>query len=295
MNEQSDSSYKRLKTALVDFVERSDPGAFLLRGEWGVGKTYTCLECMKAEKGRNQRAFSYVSLYGVSSANDIYTRIALGWLNKITTAFPEWIGEISEQGGCIAKLIDAFSSKGKQVTAVGTAALGLMARNTIVIIDDLERRDKELSIQAAIGVISYVVESRNCRVILISNDDKLDCDDKKVFELQKEKLFDFEMIYAPTVDENANLAVDEYKDIIIPILHKLDIRNIRVMRRIANTVSHFDQKLAGISENVRVAFVPNVAVIAALHYNYRDKVDFKELKTASTLSRSHQTKRPQDN
>ena len=88
-----------------------------------MGKTYTCLECMRAEKGKKQNAFSYVSLYGVSNADEIYTRVALGWFNKITDKYPEWMGEIRGLLGRIATLIDAFWGKGTHVKAVGTAVV----------------------------------------------------------------------------------------------------------------------------------------------------------------------------
>ena len=109
-----------------------------------------------------------------------------------------------------------FPNAGELFDAVGTAAVGLMARNTLAVIDDLERRDDALSIKAAMGVITHLVESRNCRVVLISNDRMLEREEEKnEFQRQKEKIFDIEMEYAPTVEENANLILKKEKELIL--------------------------------------------------------------------------------
>ena len=50
-------SYARLETALTDFIDKDESGAFLLRGEWGVGKTYACLQCLKAKNEKAPGSF----------------------------------------------------------------------------------------------------------------------------------------------------------------------------------------------------------------------------------------------
>ena len=165
-------SYRRLESALRSFAVEMEPCAQLLRGEWGVGKTYACLQALKAKTGQTQQPFSYVSLYGVSSLDEIYARIAVGWNNPVTEAIPDWIKDAVGAKGVVKGIADIFGL-GTAAEAIGTAGIGMLARNALIVIDDLERRDEKLSVRAALGVVSYLVESRNCRVIFISNDGAL--------------------------------------------------------------------------------------------------------------------------
>lgn len=193
-------SYHRLESALRRFSERKEPGALLLRGAWGIGKTFACLNALKAKNRKDQPSFSYVSLYGVSRLDEIYERVALGWNNSVTERAPDWLREaIGTSGKEFAKgIADIFKlgGLGGLANAIGTAGIGLLAKNTLIVLDDLERRDESLSVNAALGVVSHLVESRNCRVIFISNDDALEGNDKVAFAAQKEKVFELEYVYA---------------------------------------------------------------------------------------------------
>jgi hypothetical protein len=277
-------SYRQLESTLRDFASETEPRALLLRGEWGTGKTYACIQALRAKKEKKQIPFSYVSLYGIGTPNDIYARIALGWNNSVTRIVPDWLKEtLGAAGGKALKGFADVIKMGGVIDAIGTASVGLMARNTLIVIDDLERRDEKLSVTAALGVVSYLIESRGCRVIFISNDDALNPADKEAFDSQKEKVFDAEFIYSPTVEENASLFAAGNADYILAPLRALDVCNIRVIRRVSRFLDdlrfHLDKK----NERSNEIVLKNASILAILYHGFRSKVDLDARKTANEL------------
>ena len=63
-----------VKGEIAQFLASSEPGVLCLRGKWGVGKTYAWNEQIKkahAEKRLGILKYSYVSMFGLSSLNDL--------------------------------------------------------------------------------------------------------------------------------------------------------------------------------------------------------------------------------
>lgn len=282
----SHPSLRKLKNALQGFARRKEPGAILLTGEWGVGKTHACLESLKASDEDKQLSFSYVSLYGVTDAEGIYARIALGWHNSVTSKAPDWVRDAVGVTGQAAKGIAEIFKAGGLVQTLGTSGVGMFARNALVVIDDLERRDEKLSIDAVMGVVSFLVESRNCRVIFISNEDALSEKDREKFDSQKEKVFDSEFVFSPTCEENIDLLARENAEYILPPAKALQVRNLRVLRGVNRLLSTLKENLKISHDRTYKAVLNSAAVLGVLHYGFRSKVnlhDRKELSAAAEI------------
>ena len=70
--------------------------------------------------------------------------------------------------------------------------------NTLICIDDLERKGKHLRTADIMGVVSQLKEAKRCKVIFIMNVDELPEDDKKEFETYFEKVVDAVVEFQPT-------------------------------------------------------------------------------------------------
>lgn len=285
------ASFEKLKSALQGFARRDEAGAILITGRWGVGKTHACLESLRPLKeeafssakpkssARDRFNFSYVSLYGVETADGIYSRIALGWQHSAAPEVPGWFREIGNVTGKAVKGVADIFNAGRLMETIGSSGVGLFVRNALIIIDDLERRDDKLTIDAVMGVASYLVESRNCRVIFISNEDALSEDDRKKFNSQKEKVFDDELEYSPTSEENVSLMAPGNGQYILPPAQGLHISNLRVIRAANRLLETIKANVACDHPATSEALLRNAAVLGMVHYGFRDKVDLTNRET----------------
>lgn len=282
---------ERLKDKVRFFTRSNQPGAMLVHGSWGVGKTYGVLEALKATTEAEQIPFSYISLYGIASLDDIYIRLVMGWMNKISSKMPPWVKEILESSKrrdvmrMLMNLTSTFCGKERvgAITATASSAIGLLVNKAVVVIDDLERKDPALNIQAILGVVSFLVESRECRVIFITNDGEVKETEKLVFDAHKEKVFDFEVSYSPTVEENATIFATNYQDLLLQPLLALGISNLRVIRRTVRVLESLDLKIPKDCNLSRISVLTSAAKICCLYFGFREKVKLDRIKDISSI------------
>jgi len=280
-----------MQERIKEFADRTAPGAMLLRGAWGVGKTHACLNALKSNDEKNQKPFSYVSLYGVTSLDDIYTRLVAGWTNKITSKLPDSFKNIvpAKKWGWISRWVERDGVRlaglflGNKFGATTAAAASLLVRNSLIVIDDLERKDEKLTIPTALGVVSHLVEAQECRVIFITNDEEMK-NDKGVFDTHTEKVFDIEIPFTPTVEENAEIFAGEFKEFLLPPLKSLGVSNLRVIRRTYEALQIIKKHLPSDCPLAEAAILKNTAILGILHYGFRGKIDINSLQSAGGLA-----------
>lgn len=146
--------------------------AVLIDGEWGAGKTFFVKEklLMRMKEELPEKRIYYISLYGVSSSEQIIDEIYSSMVEEI---IEERLGE--EKGKVVGKGI-SFTSKlisaGMKYFNVDTKDLPQLSdikelKEAIIIFDDLERC--ELEINQTLGVINNLVEHNDIKVILVAN------------------------------------------------------------------------------------------------------------------------------
>lgn len=150
--------------------------AILIDGEWGAGKTFFVKEklLMKMKKELSEKKIYYISLYGVSSSEQIIDEIYSSMMEEIVNKnLGEKTGQIIEKGITFtSKLI----TTGMKYFNVDTKDLPRLSdvkelKNTIIIFDDLERC--ELDINQTLGIINNLVEHNDVKVILVANQNEI--------------------------------------------------------------------------------------------------------------------------
>lgn len=119
-----------------------------------------------------------------------------------------------------------------------------MVKNCIVCLDDLERKGEAVDIGEVLGLISSLKDQRDCKIILIYNEDKLD--GLKLFGEYREKVVDFEITYTPSTKEAIKLIVgDSPKETYLKnaeqYLTILDCQNIRLILKIDNFLKRLSE------------------------------------------------------
>jgi len=225
--------------------------AIMLKGKWGSGKTHFINEYKNVLKENNKK-YIYVSLYGVTSYDEIETKF-------LEVLHPKLYNKKTILAGKIAKgllkttlkidLDDDGKSDGtirSEAPNLNTGDL-LNTKDYILIFDDLERCS--IDINDLLGYINYFVEHQEYKVILLANDEKFKSEEYKDI---KEKLIGktFEVIsntelaydsFIKEIKEN-NLFID-YKDTIIKIYIQSGYNNLRVFRQVILDFDRFNQSI----------------------------------------------------
>ncbi|UGA43465.1 KAP family NTPase [Bradyrhizobium quebecense] len=152
------------------------PGfAVLVSGRWGVGKTYLLKDFLKVTFDEDAANYVYVSLYGLSSIEEIDDAL-------FQAAFPVMTGTAAKVAGRIAKA-------GLKFLKVEPGDWNIKEflnkfRAKVYVFDDLERC--EAPINKVLGYINQFVEHGGAKVIILANEQEIGADED--YARRREKL-----------------------------------------------------------------------------------------------------------
>ncbi|MFD2518220.1 P-loop NTPase fold protein [Salinimicrobium flavum] len=251
------------KEYLNYFVASQNPNfAVMLKGKWGAGKTYFIRGII--EEWENAQIISdneeinlkpiYVSLNGVSKKSEIVeslkakispflyskgtkfaTDILKGFIKTTLKIDFDYDNDKKADGSININFdpISIFKSSNDKIKG-----------NRILIFDDIERC--KIPIDELYGFINDFVEHSQCKVILISDEDKIDekttKDSKYKYPIFKEKIIGQTFEIKPDTEQAINFFLDsvtsdiqshllEFKDIIIKTFEISKKENLRVLQR----------------------------------------------------------------
>lgn len=220
----------------------------MLKGDWGTGKTYLWSSVLKQKKEKiSRRKYSYVSLFGVSNLADLKRGVFENVVSSETADVGGDFKSLMDNVAGVGQALDRAFRKGVKVTAeaasipfvkglgnVVDAVSFASVSDTLVCIDDYERKSSSLSGREILGLISHLVEKKNCSVILILNQGQISGDAAEYTQFS-EKVFDYEVEFSPTSEEAAQLVFskdNEYELRLLNNSRSLNISNIRLLKKI---------------------------------------------------------------
>lgn len=240
-----------VRQAIRAFLQTPTPQVLCIRGKWGVGKTYIWNEVLKqtkAEGGISLPYYSYVSLFGLQTIDEVRQVV---FENTVQTNEVEMRPSLESFGQNIKRYTIAA---GRQVSKFAPYAklpyldkyvtnfaggfrqiVSLTVRETIICFDDFER--KKIDAKDFLGLVSQFREQRDCKAVIILNEDALSTQEKAEFGRYFEKVVDIPIEFSPTPEECATVAIkavdfvgQRIKDDVV----KLGISNIRIIFRITS-------------------------------------------------------------
>ncbi|MCK7396579.1 KAP family NTPase [Enterobacter bugandensis] len=284
-------SLEFVKEQLSDFISSEEPEVMAIQGEWGIGKTYTWNTFLKDNKASILfNRYSYVSLFGINSLDSLKYSI---FENTITR---EYIGnkpDLETATTNATGIVEMFSRKVagvlKEVPVVKnfTSTLEIMSFMTvakmIVVIDDLERRGKNLEVKDVLGLVSLLKEQKDCKVVLLLNNGSNGMEDYSTY---KEKVIDREITYNPTPEECASIAYGN--DInLYNLLSKhtisLGIKNIRILKKIERFILALMPKINGDAETILNEVAHSLTLYCWSHYAFSPDGNVPSLEYISNI------------
>lgn len=239
-------SLAAIKKQIFNFLSTDKPEVIAIKGEWGVGKTFTWNKFLRDAKLQNNISldrYSYVSLFGINSLESFKYSIFENVINKNIIGDETNIETLSENTKSLIEKAgrQSFSFfKGAPIIKSISPAIDSLAflsmNKTIICIDDLERKGKNLDIKDILGLASILKEQKKCKIIFLLNEGESGLEDYKKY---KEKVIDIEILFSPSPLESAMVAFSgkaDYHDKLIKLTTSLGIKNIRVLKKIERLV-----------------------------------------------------------
>lgn len=163
-------------------LQNSPYYAVLLKGPWGVGKTWLIKQVLKNldNPDHNIKRYLYVSLYGVTNFKEIEDEF-----------FNQMYPLLSSKGVAIASKLtkSALSLARIKAPEIELSEYLNKTEGLILVFDDLERASIDLI--SLLGYINYFVEQQGNKVIILANENEIldDINDKNTnYKRIKEKL-----------------------------------------------------------------------------------------------------------
>jgi hypothetical protein len=241
-------SVKLANDAMRRFIASREPAVLCVRGEWGVGKTFGWKK--QLQEAQNEHAiglprYAYVSLFGLSSLDDLRASMVANSvrsnqidvqpsLETLQAALRTGEQFARRQIRILGPMASNLPWVGKFLGAA-TPAIFLSVKETLICIDDIERKSAGLSITDVLGLASYLKEQRSCRIVLLLNDGALSNSTLEGFQRLFEKVVDISIRYEPTPAESAGIALpqsDDLRRIVFSYVVALGLTNIRVIRKL---------------------------------------------------------------
>lgn len=233
------------------------PGAILLNGGWGSGKTHFWKNNILPELRKTGTA--YVSLFGANSSQkikaDLMSNFALNAVGLGAKA-DDTFSSFTKMAG------NVFKIAGKAVNQIGKDNLGFDAielfnavvpevdqfeflpEGLVICIDDFERCSPDFY-KEAFNIVNQLVEHRNCKVIILGDMSKFktkhDDYNEKIFHktlVFRQELEDvFDKIVLSYSGPEGKKAIPKFKKVILDAFAKGESKNIRTLSKVISYIS----------------------------------------------------------
>ena len=238
------ANVERLKQKLKDLIIKDSNFAVALTGDWGIGKTHFWKAFLNNNKAILKGSkYAYVSLFGIDSLESLKLAIATD-VHKTAESESALDMDITKN----LKKVFSFVGGGSSSATTGDLRFGInignklvtnlmMAhlKNTLVCLDDIERKSTNLPMSEVMGLINYLKNERDCQVIMLLNNEE--SEDREYFDRHKEKVFDEVLILDDSLSILRNQILND--DTLYPIYErfyqKIGVKNVRFYQRVQKT------------------------------------------------------------
>lgn len=205
---------------IKEFLNTDKPEVLSIKGAWGIGKTFLWNQVIKEQREKIKASkYSYVSLFGINSISEFKATLFAAMISTkeigekpSLKSFSLNITKMISLPNKGFKFLNIFPwiNKYINITPQLVEELSyLFINNSLICIDDFERKGNNLTSKDILGIISQLKEQKNCKIALIINDEYLKEDNKKEYEELREKVIDTQLLFDPNPIESANIAFSD--------------------------------------------------------------------------------------
>lgn len=290
-------SIETIKSQISSFLNSDTPEVIAIRGKWGVGKTFFWKQFLKqAQKNDLIRLqeYSYVSLFGINSIEgmkfsifeQIIDKDLIGKEASIDTFKSNADNLLKSLGRKSIHLIQGVPVVKNFGSAIDSISF-LSIKNTLICIDDFERKGDKLSARDVLGLVSILKEQKGCKIALIFNDESFEDKSKDDYKLFREKCIDIELVFNPSAQECAIIAINGQDDVsnkLKELVKKLGINNIRIIKKIERVAGPLKRLLSEFEIEVLHQALHSLSIFSWCYYTENDiSPDFNYVKNIGNI------------
>lgn len=237
-----------IKSEVERFLANTEPAVLCITGAWGVGKTFAWnryLQDAQTRQAIGLDRYAYVSLFGNNSLDDLKYAIFENTIATTGIGIEPSLETLRTNALAVTKRITKKSLGMFQQLPVVKGHVGglgpiwyLTVSRTLICIDDIERRGKNLDLRDVLGLVTQLKEQKHCKVCLILNDGALN-ESQNEFRTYFEKVVDTQLAFAPIPEEATGIALDPTQANSKRLAHCcviLGIANIRLIKKIERAI-----------------------------------------------------------
>lgn len=274
-------SLEKTKKQLMELLGQPDNTVIALSGKWGTGKTHLWNEIKKETKDDKVKTALYVSLFGLSTVDQVKRKLMEGALPEAAVGG----GKLEAVKNIFKTGVTAAAAHYKALAAINDLNLLLIAplvlRNRVIVIDDIERKHEKLGIDEVLGFIDEYSKEFYARFVLVLNDDQLSRkrDQEKLWATFREKVIDQEIKLSTSPEEAFSIAIKLWPSKYEVALKRASITcrltNIRIVGKVVKAAN---QILAArdLTDAIQSRVIPSIVLFAAIYYRgLEDGPDFQ--------------------
>jgi hypothetical protein len=237
-----------IKSEIERFLADTEPAVLCISGAWGVGKTFAWNRYLQDAQRRQAIGldhYAYVSLFGNNGLDELKYAIFENTIATTGIGIEPSLETLRTNALAVTKRITKKSLGMFQQLPIVKGHVGglgplwyLAVSRTIICLDDIERRGKNLDLRDVLGLVTQLKEQKHCKVCLILNDEALN-ESQHEFRTYFEKVVDTQLTFAPSPEEATGIALDPKQANTHWITHCcviLCIANIRLIKKIERAV-----------------------------------------------------------
>lgn len=257
---------------LVRLITSPQPRAVALIGSWGRGKTHLWRHLVKSTPNQPRAKYSYVSLFGVNSLDDLKLAI---FQREIDAGPPPtkpgwWARQKAKlPGRAVAESVTQLENPWvNNLNALYRTVVFSRVKCRLICLDDFERKGKDLALEEVLGLITFLCEERECAVVLILNDTTMDSIDD--WNKYREKVFHAEVTYRPSTETCINIIFgtepqNRWYAGARKVLMQLDVSNMRIMTRIKDAIAPLAELFSDASDATQLRIGATLALYVYCH------------------------------
>ena len=214
----------------------------LIKGEWGIGKTYFLRKEYLCDKKH-----IYVSLFGLNSIEEVKIEI-YSKLNRVLNFIKKGVNRIKDLS--INFPFASISIPYLENDIEKAIEKKCKREKFIIVIDDLERKSSNIKMEAILGIIESISNIKNSLIIVVANENKITEKEKSIYlnfsEKVIQKIYNVHRYSYTALDKilkNSIHAIDidkELKEIIssatLKIFNSDYVNNLRTLEKGLNFV-----------------------------------------------------------
>jgi Cdc6-like AAA superfamily ATPase len=255
-------SIRLVESEIRRFLRSDEPEVISISGRWGVGKTFAWTKYFQDAKKNSEitlKRYSYVSLFGINSLDELKFTVFENTVNSSDTGADLSIETLESKlrapiEGFARRSVGVFQRTRYVENYIGgfIPMFFSLVKNSVVCVDDFERRGKNLDVRDVLGLVNNLKELRRCKVCLILNDEALEQDEAD-YRKYVEKVVDANLKFDPSAEECAGIALTDgtqVSKLLAEHCIKLGISNIRVIKKIERSLRQLEPIVATLDPQV---------------------------------------------